>query len=322
MTKDSVSSLRSEEDELLFLQERFSPPVTHFPAFSLNTIDWCNKTIPAKMVRLFLSLIAKHSSPLEDSVLPFFDEIVPPPAPSSRTLIDLGEQQAKSSPRNELDDLFGPASSSQTDDCQPIFPLSSTNNRVSQLPAAAATASDADAQRKKGGLFDDLQDLLVDHSTGQKIPPTKRSVLSFFRGKIENEKWFSSFQSTSSTTGKTPLSELFKSTEVEYSFPSIALESIRPSSKHPSIQLKLNSSTGVQCVLHFARDSPRVDLIPLVLTVTNTNTSKAISNFQCQVKVNKVTTEITLHRTIFFFLSSVECSSSVATAVCARFTCI
>jgi hypothetical protein len=36
------------------------------------------------------------------------------------------------------------------------------------------TSTNESTTTKKGGLFDDLQDLLVDQSTGQKISLTKR----------------------------------------------------------------------------------------------------------------------------------------------------
>jgi len=130
-------------------------------------------------------------------------------------------------------------------------------------------------QQKKGGLFDDLQDLLVDQSTGQKISFTK-----------------SSFQSTSSSTNKIPLNEMknsssSKSLENELSFPIISLESIRPSSLNPPINLKLTHNTGLHCVLHIARDSPRPDLVVSVLTITNTNTSSTMNNFHFEATASK-----------------------------------
>ncbi len=79
-----------------------------------------------------------------------------------------------------------------------------------------------------------------------------------------------------------------RSLESELSFPIISLESIRPSSINPPINLKLTQNTGLQCVLHIARDSPRPDLIVSVLTITNTNTSKSISNFHFEATVSKV----------------------------------
>ncbi|CAF4796850.1 unnamed protein product, partial [Rotaria sp. Silwood2] len=136
----------------------------------------------------------------------------------------------------------------------------------------------------KGGIFDDLQDLLVDQSTGQKIS-IKRKIINYC---------FYSFQSTSSNSNKIPLNEMknsssSKSLESELSFPIISLESIRPSSINPSINIKLTHQTGLHCVLHIARDSPRPDIIVSVLTVTNTNTSNTINNFHFQVAVPKVT---------------------------------
>jgi len=47
---------------------------------------------------------------------------------------------------------------------------SSVVNTNDNIASAATTTT------KKGGLFDDLQDLLVDQSTGQKISLTKRFV--------------------------------------------------------------------------------------------------------------------------------------------------
>jgi len=79
-----------------------------------------------------------------------------------------------------------------------------------------------------------------------------------------------------------------KSLESELPFPLVSLESIRPSSENPPINLKLTRNTGLQCVLHIARDSPRPDLVVSVLTITNTNTSNAISNLQFQATVSKV----------------------------------
>jgi hypothetical protein len=79
-----------------------------------------------------------------------------------------------------------------------------------------------------------------------------------------------------------------KSLENDLPFPIISLESIRPSSVNPPINLKLTRDTGLRCVLHIARDSPRPDLIVTVLTVTNTNTSSTITNFYFQVSASKV----------------------------------
>jgi len=129
--------------------------------------------------------------------------------------------------------------------------------------------------QKKVDFFDDLQDLLVDQSSGQKISSTK-----------------SSFQSTGSSTNKIPLNEMknsssSKSLESDLSFPIISLESIRPSSINPSINLKLKHDTGLHCILHIARDSPRPDLIVSVLTITNTNTSNTINNFHFEATVPK-----------------------------------
>lgn len=80
-----------------------------------------------------------------------------------------------------------------------------------------------------------------------------------------------------------------KSLENEIIFPVIALESIRPSTVNSPIKLKLNNNTGLQCVLHIARDSPHADLIVSVLTITNTNTTKTINNFHFEVTSSKVT---------------------------------
>lgn len=79
-----------------------------------------------------------------------------------------------------------------------------------------------------------------------------------------------------------------KSFESELPFPLITLESIRPSTVNPSINLKLTNDTGLQCVLHIARDSPRADLIVSVLTISNTNTSKTINNFHFEATTSKV----------------------------------
>jgi hypothetical protein len=79
-----------------------------------------------------------------------------------------------------------------------------------------------------------------------------------------------------------------KSLENDLSFPMISLESIRPSSINPPINLKLTHETGLRCVLHIARDSPRPDLVVSVLTITNTNTSNPINNFHFEANVSKV----------------------------------
>ncbi|CAF1375750.1 unnamed protein product [Adineta steineri] len=224
-------------------------------------------------------LVQQNIYAKDDNVLPLYDDIQPAAASSApRTLIDLAENLNNStnkpnetnSAANELDDLFGsiniaPASNqNDLDDCLPLFP-SSTTKATNSTPVMT----------KKGGLFDDLQDLLVDQSTGQKISSTK-----------------STFQFTSSNTNKIPLNEIknssvTKSIDTDLPFPIITLESIHPSSVNPPITLKLARQTGLQCVLHIARDSPRSDLIVSVLTVTSTNTSNTISNFQFQATVPK-----------------------------------
>jgi len=99
-------------------------------------------------------------------------------------------------------------------------------------------------------------------------------------------------------------SSSLKSLESEQSFPIISLESIRPSSVNPPINLKLTHDTGLHCVLHIARDSPRPDLIVSVLTITNTNTSKTINNFHFEATVPKVNLFIFLvkkKQEVFFF---------------------
>ena len=83
-------------------------------------------------------------------------------------------------------------------------------------------------------------------------------------------------------------SSLSKSLETEVSFPTISLESIRPSTVNPSINLKLTHESGLHCVLHIARDTPRPDLIVTVLTITNTNTSKTINNLHFEATASKV----------------------------------
>ncbi|CAF3727262.1 unnamed protein product, partial [Rotaria socialis] len=170
---------------------------------------------------------------------------------------------------NELDELFGSITVSSDnkihiessnsagnlnpiDDCLPIFPITNANKTTSSI-----TNTNEGATTEKGELFHDLQDLLFDQSTGQNISSTK----------------------TSSS---------LKSLETEYVFPIISLESIRPSPVNPSINIKLIHQTGVHCVLHIARDSPRPDVIVSVLSVTNTNTSNAINNFHFQAAVPKV----------------------------------
>lgn len=84
---------------------------------------------------------------------------------------------------NELDELFGSlrvvsdnksnqsGNIDQLDDCLPLFPATSiSTNKTS----SSITNTNESTTTKKGGLFDDLQDLLVDPSTGQKISSTKR----------------------------------------------------------------------------------------------------------------------------------------------------
>ncbi|CAF3195897.1 unnamed protein product [Rotaria socialis] len=188
---------------------------------------------------------------------------------------------------NELDELFGSITVSSDnkihiessnsagnlnpiDDCLPIFPITNANKTTSSI-----TNTNEGATTKKGELFHDLQDLLFDQSTGQKISSTKTS-----------------FQTIGSNQNKIPLNEIkgsssLKSLETEYVFPIISLESIRPSSVNPSINIKLIHQTGVHCVLHIARDSPRPDVIVSVLSVTNTSTSNAINNFHFQAAVPK-----------------------------------
>lgn len=101
-----------------------------------------------------------------------------------------------------------------------------------------------------------------------------------------------------------------KSLESELAFPVVSLESIRPSTVNSPINLKLTQSTGLQCVLHIAHDSPRADLIVSVLTITNTNTTKAINNFHFETTVPKVTSPLFLLP--FFSLILQEHANQVA----------
>ncbi|UJR10896.1 hypothetical protein I4U23_015084 [Adineta vaga] len=232
-------------------------------------------------------LVRQNANFKDDNVLPLFDEVVPVPTSSaSRTLIDLAGNATSSlketkSAANELDELFGslnvmpnststlvPSTQNESDDCLPLF---STTNTKTNNQTSSNTHDGTTPVTKKGGLFDDLQDLLVDQSTGQKISSTRNT-----------------FQSTSSTAQKIPLNEMkntspIKSSENELPFPTVTLESIRPSSENPPINFKLTHNTGLQCVLHIGRDSPRRDLIISVLTVTNTNTADSINNFHFEI---------------------------------------
>jgi hypothetical protein len=80
----------------------------------------------------------------------------------------------------------------QLDDCLPLFPTTNTNTNKTNNPskfqyfllyqikycfrnkASSITSANGSTTTKKGGIFDDLQDLLVDQSTGQKLSSTKR----------------------------------------------------------------------------------------------------------------------------------------------------
>ena len=126
----------------------------------------------------------------DDNVLSIVDDIPSPPPPkssASQTLIDLAGSfspaNQTNSATNELDELFGsikvnvPIASNQSgnvdhlDDCLPLFPTVNTNTNTNK---PGSTSTNESTVPKKGGLFDDLQDLLVDQSTGQKISSTKR----------------------------------------------------------------------------------------------------------------------------------------------------
>ena len=112
----------------------------------------------------------------------------------------------------------------------------------------------------------------------------------------------SSFSSVNNVATRIPLNELVSSStpssssssssikrlEGELPFPSIALQSIRPSTRNAPLHLSLVHDTGLRCVLHFARDVPRADLIVCVLTVTNSNPSDEVTHFQFQANVSPV----------------------------------
>lgn len=82
-------------------------------------------------------------------------------------------------------------------------------------------------------------------------------------------------------------SSLQKPVDTELPFPFVNLESIRPSTVNSPLPLKLSQNTGLQCVLHIARDTPRADLIVSCLTITNTNTSKSITNLHVEINSTK-----------------------------------
>lgn len=77
---------------------------------------------------------------------------------------------------SELDELFGSIglasgskpSATEPDDCLPLFSTASSK--------PANPSANESAAVKRGGLFDDLQDLLVDQSTGHKISSNRRYV--------------------------------------------------------------------------------------------------------------------------------------------------
>ena len=111
------------------------------------------------------------------------------------------------------------------------------------------------------------------------------------------------FKSSFQNSTKVPLNDLIDQTKVnlttinneidqrnsdENEFPSINIQSFRPSLKYRSISFELKHSTGLQCILHFARESIRSDLIPMVLSITNTNTEYSIEQFRFQAFVSKV----------------------------------
>ena len=146
-----------------------------------------------------------------DNVLPLFDDVPPPPTVCiPRTLIDLAGSSTKSSETksaaNELDELFGsltvmpdskptvvPSTQNELDDCLPLFSSTSTkatnpsefffenlsayHERFIFIAASSTQDVATSSTIKKGGLFDDLQDLLVDQSTGQKISSTRKYAI-------------------------------------------------------------------------------------------------------------------------------------------------
>jgi hypothetical protein len=118
-------------------------------------------------------------------------------------LIGIDPSNQMKSTVNELDELFGsirvtsdskvniPLSSNpsgnteQLDDCLPLFPTANTNTNKTNNQSNISifrifffifiiVSTNESTATKKGSLFDDLQDLLVDQSTGQKISLTKR----------------------------------------------------------------------------------------------------------------------------------------------------
>lgn len=216
----------------------------------------------------------------DDAVLPIFDDLPVTGATSSRsTLIDFDHEKEKNS-KNDLDDLFGSIqlekSSSNLDDVLPLFSPSTTSTSTSISSNSQMTKPvDEHQQKKKGGLFDDLQDLLVDPSTGQKISSTK-----------------SSFENRPVNPTKVALNDLLisssnSSLSSRMEIPSMNIQSFRPSVKHRSIELKLTNSNGLNCQIHIGRDSPRSDLIPLVLTMTNTNVDSAIKHLHFDLSISK-----------------------------------
>ncbi|CAF3740690.1 unnamed protein product [Rotaria sp. Silwood1] len=298
--KETMSYLR---DEL----EKFRPVLFRLATESEDGDEGLGEILLAsdslsRVLSQYERLVTQDHYNKDDNVLPLFDNN-PPVSTNSipHTLIDLADISNNSSNKtndiksatNELDELFGSIKINsdnkinslsltsnisenvdQLDDCLPIFPITNTNINTTNNQISSITNKNEGGTTKRGGLFEDLQDLLVDQSTGQKIS-TK-----------------SSFQSTNSNSNKIPLNEMKNSSsskclENELTFPIISLESIRPSSTNPPINIKLTHQTGLHCLIHIARDSPRSDLIVSVLTVTNTNTSNTIDHFHFQAAVSK-----------------------------------
>ncbi|CAF0734273.1 unnamed protein product [Didymodactylos carnosus] len=150
-----------------------------------------------------------------------------------------------------------------------------------------------------GKPFDDLQGLLDQNlftqdgmqqwkTTPQNFTPSaqvssgsKRTPLNELAATSKQQSPLASTLAASTNADSSLVDDILPLTNVH-----VPLETIKPSS-HSPLTLLDKSEYGLKCILHFARDSPRADILVSVLSVISTNTTYQIKQFMFQAAVPK-----------------------------------
>ncbi|CAF0913471.1 unnamed protein product [Didymodactylos carnosus] len=239
------------------------------------------------------SNFGEFTNGLDITKKPFIDEIVA--HHPIRTVTTPKDNQSLQSSQHKhlslLDDSFSlaPNNADSLQKSQQVVASSHHN----EVPSISSTNKTLPSARKK---IDDLQDLLNKNlfiqdgsqyrrTTSQSFIPSAQAALASKKTPLNelsvNVKQQSLTSSSTTAGDSSSMNDILPLTNVN-----VPLETIKPSN-HSPVTLLEKTSHGLKCILHFARDSPRTDILVSVLSVTNTSMTNQIKQFIIQAAVPK-----------------------------------